>query len=273
MGTYAMKKILIVIPVINLWEKYTRPLLENIKNDLIPNTKHELSVALMDNGSTDETKGLRVPIEEYPFIEMVFRSDENRGLSPVWNIACKRAFSTERDFVFIINNDVLFNKDAINNLVERFERGGVGMVTCMNVRGELSDPTKVITMDATQKSGVEESESPDFSAFMISGETYKTVGEFDEGYFPAYFEDNDYHYRMKLANNKAICVPTALYYHFGSRTQNEALGHPIVPSGFFLKNMDYFTKKWGGTPANETFKVPFNNPNNDIKKTHQHEGI
>jgi len=105
---------------------------------------------------------------------------------------------------------------------------------------------------------------------MINKKCWEEVGEFDEGFKPAYFEDNDYHRRMKLAGMKAIVYPPALFYHFGSRTQNEASDKGAIVSGpMFDNNRKYYHGKWGGDPEHETFIHPFNNELNNLKWTKQ----
>ena len=85
---------------------------------------------------------------------------------------------------------------------------------------------------------------------------------FDENYFPAYFEDNDFHYRLKLAITKKY---GNLKMHAGTKKMNPALFRnsmtikkdPKVNSGF-TANQKYFTKKWGGPPGHEKFKTAWN---------------
>jgi GT2 family glycosyltransferase len=133
------------------------------------------------------------------------------------------------------------------------------MVTAMNIAEELASPQDIVKVNPKDKESTAESEHPDFSAFMISKETYETIGQFDDGFFPAYFEDNDYHYRINLAGMKAITYPMAIYYHYGSRTQTEAKqGVPVVSNTLFEINRERYVRKWGGLPGQEKFKTPFN---------------
>jgi GT2 family glycosyltransferase len=105
---------------------------------------------------------------------------------------------------------------------------------------------------------------------MLSRECIEKVGYFDEGFKRGYFEDNDFHYRMKLAGVKGVAITSALFYHYGSRTQNQ-IGVPggIIPSELFLANRDYYIKKWNNEPGKEIYKYPFNDSSKDIKWTIQ----
>ena len=94
---------------------------------------------------------------------------------------------------------------------------------------------------------------------MLSRRCRDVVGPFDERFYPAYFEDNDYHYRIQLAGLRAVTYPPAMFYHYGSRTQNEATAVPLVPGSVFDENRRRYVQKWGGPPGQEQFRNPFGN--------------
>ena len=275
-------KIGIVMVVLNLWDQYTKQALESIKS------KHNLYFVLVDNGSTDNTY-----IEATKLISENFhykRFEKNEGLQKAWNYGINDCFVNHQcDYVFVPNNDVLFQADAIDNLVDRFEKernivpvddlsmldltnSDLAMVTCMNIVGECQEPSEIFMKDPASKKDVAEAEHPDFSAYMINQHSWDLVGEFDEGFFPAYYEDNDYHRRIKLAGLKAIVLPTSLYYHYGSRTQHQVINKPIVDSS---KSHQYFIEKWGGSPEHSgevgtrLWPHPFNDEQRSLKWTKQ----
>jgi hypothetical protein len=90
---------------------------------------------------------------------------------------------------------------------------------------------------------------------------------FDPHFFPAYFEDNDMHYRVQLAyedvHKQMIKYPNT--FHTGSLEMNPQVFRnsmtikkdPKINSGFG-SNQTYFVRKWGGMPGHEKFKLPFN---------------
>lgn len=168
------------------------------------------------------------------------------SLAGKWNIGARTAFEQGYDAVLICNNDILFHPQTTANLIKRMEQGDAGMVTAHNVRGALQKASDIFTYPVPET--YQDSESPDFSCFMLSKATWETVGEFDERYVPCYFEDNDYHYRMKLAGIKAIVTPSAPYYHYGSRTQNSVPGG-ICNGDRFMANRQRFVDKFGVDPA------------------------
>jgi len=265
-------KVQIVIPVINLWRDYTKPCIDSV---IRASRNINYRIFLIDNGSTDETQ-----IEAQKLISDRFlyhRNEELWPLSKAWNYGIRRAFEDGYDYAFVINNDVLIHPDAIDKLVARLKNSEneLVIVTCMNVKSEcdqLGSPEKIFEMKSDDKSNVSEAEHPDFSAFMLSKKGWDLVGEFDEGFWPAYFEDNDYHYRINLLRLKAITVPTAMFYHYGSRTQNQNIkqGRGLVPALLFEKNRTYMLSKWGSTNAhNIRYRHPFNDVFKDVKWTLQ----
>jgi GT2 family glycosyltransferase len=91
--------------------------------------------------------------------------------------------------------------------------------------------------------------------FAIHRNTYTLVGQFDEAFYPAYFEDNDYKYRLKLKNVDSqiqTFLDPIIYRNSMSMQKDKALA-----SGF-MKNRDYYIAKWGGRPGEEKFDKPFN---------------
>lgn len=244
-----MKKIAIIIPCINLWYQYLKPCLESIK------TKHEYSICVVDNGSDEDYRDT-----EYDKEFDVIRFDENMGCSAAWNAGVRKYYELGYEYFLILNNDVLLHPRAIDALIERFEKGDedVVMVTMFDMRGELPLPAQIFLQADNAKDNVEEAESPCFSGFMMNRKCWEDVGEFDEKFFPAYFEDNDYHYRIKLAGLKAIMYPPAMFYHYGSKTQTESGSEYVVKSPQFENNRSYYIRKWGGPPGEEKYTMPFN---------------
>jgi len=263
-------KISLVIPVKNLWKEYTQPCLTSILNSRIP-SEMNFDILIIDNGSTDETKDAInfIAQKQLPMIKY-YRNEENLGCSRTWNFGIRRSIKNGSDLVFIINNDILLHQNCIAHLYNRLKDSAdnVVMATAMDIRGECIIPEDVLSKRDLDKEGLGESDSPNFAAFMLNKKLIENVGEFDEGFFPAYFEDNDMHYRIKLAGVRAICKPMALFYHFVSRTQLQVPGG-LIDSNQFSANRDYYVSKWGGVPGSERFTTPFNDPNLSIKWTKQ----
>lgn len=268
-------KIEIVIPTINLWNKYTKQCIDSVTEAMIRAKAHGIDahIILIDNKSTDETQVEASKMNNELFFYQ--RNEERWGFQRSVNFGVKYGIEHGAELIMVCNNDITMHPEALWRLVARFGKDDVGMVTCMDVTGEMTEkkitPAEIGKINAFEKEGVEEAPHPHFSAFMVSKRCWEEVGEFDELFFPAYFEDNDYHYRMRLIGAPAIVFPPAMFYHYGSRTQNEAQedGKPIVVSMLFENNRAFYVRKWGGLPGSEKFQWPYNQESNTLKATKQ----
>jgi len=263
-------KILAVIPVLNLWKEYTIHCLESVVASI---GETEYHVALIDNASTDETyeHAQDFANRKLPGRMAVKHNDQNKGCAGGWNDGV--AYGMENGFThfLILNNDTLIGPHTLQRLYDRMAKGGAALASAVDVTRELVIPNDVLDPgNAVNAKPDTEAPHPNFSCFMIDRATVETVGYFDEEYFPAYYEDNDYHYRIKLAGLEAIATTTATFIHYGSRTQNQLAGSPIVPGERFRANEAFFARKWGGPPGRETYTTPFNDPSKkitDVKRT------
>jgi GT2 family glycosyltransferase len=90
-------------------------------------------------------------------------------------------------------------------------------------------------------------------------------GTFDENFRPAYFEDNDMRYRIKLSGLKSYIHTEAVAHHYGSQTQYADRNNPVCPPHMFEENRRYYIEKWGGQPGQEVCTTPYGSPNHTIK--------
>jgi GT2 family glycosyltransferase len=262
----------IVMPCINLWAKYTKPALDTVALAIVEAEKHGVfcEALLINNGSTDETHDAMMTTV-WPGIREGWisyqRNEEVWGFQKSVNFGVNHFLDQKFDLVLVLNNDIALHVDAIWRLVDRFGRGRVSMATCLDATGECERiPDRLKVIKSAAKVPCAETPHPCFSAFMLDRACWKAVGEFDELFHPAYYEDNDYHYRMQLAGLVAVTYPPALFFHWGSATQLEALGRPLTDSANQHAN---YVRKWGGNPGQETFKHPFNDESKTINSVAQ----
>ena len=269
-------KIFVVMPVINLWNFYTKPAIESVNEAMMRAKAHNIDCRflLIDNASTDETK-----TEANQMISELFeykRNEERWGFQRSVNFGINNGFKNGCDVALVLNNDIILHPEAIWRIAERMEKGDACLVSCMDVHGEMFDkkiaPQDIGTLISKEYESMEEVPHPCFSAFAINKECWESIGEFDELFAPAYFEDNDYHYRMKLIGLLAVLYPPAMFYHFGSRTQTngDENGRTIVSTPMFENNRAFYVKKWGGVPGEEKWEHPYNDllvPITRVKQT------
>jgi GT2 family glycosyltransferase len=154
----------------------------------------------------------------------VIQPGRNIGVSAAWN----KIFATHPDYIVISNDDVVLHKHTLERLVDAADTTDAEFLYPAHAEGAM------------------------FCVFLLKKAAYARVGPFDENFWPAYFEDNDYHRRMKLADVKELGVPEATYDHIGSASLEQGPDHHRN----FLLNRAYYQAKWGGLPGHETLTEP-----------------
>lgn len=171
--------------------------------------------------------------------------ERNIGVSAGWNKGINLAIEKRCDLALVANDDIILQAGTISKLRAGVWNDGFDLVTPVNVRVRA----------ATDR--VNYIEEPDFACFMIEPERFvEKYGFFDEGFTPAYFEDNDMAYRIKVSGGTAFARTDAAMFHRGSVTQNWG-GAQVVTGPMFENNKAYYVQKWGGEPGQEKFAFPF----------------
>lgn len=148
-------------------------------------------------------------------------------------------------------------------------RENLGVAASWNAIMELAEGPVVISNDdvVLRASQLEEFTAalqahayvgaPDMSLFGCTPELRARIGWVDENFYPAYWEDYDYHHRISLSeiSNTVIEGPAR---HGIAQTVAALTGDAklAVEEGF-RKNRLYYETKWGGMNPNETFTEPF----------------
>lgn len=253
------KNIGVIIPYINLPE-YILKLVPTIK------TKHNATIFLIDQNSDEKTKIKLRHLAQEPNIKMVSNSS-NLGCAGAWNMGLELCNTIKNcEFAIILNNDILLHPDAIDNMIEASEHNNITLVSAFDVARDCNQATDVLTMELPQNEKIVD--RPQFSCFTLNlkllHELYTQelnvevhAGRFDSEFYPAYYEDNDFHYRLRKANQRAVYTNRALYYHYGSRTMRENKHIDNLVKQTYLNNQQRFINKWGGEPLNEKNLVPF----------------
>ena len=96
-----------------------------------------------------------------------------------------------------------------------------------------------------------------YSAFVMSNEMVSQVGLMDENFYPAYCEDNDHRYRVKLAGMSWDYFPLDAT-HVISSTLHSCRQFEERNRHSFKKNIEYYIQKWGGDRGKEKYSTPFN---------------
>jgi GT2 family glycosyltransferase len=151
----------LIVPVLNRYD-----LLQRMLNSVDVPVDHLL---IIDNGASVMSEPLELkPNDNFAKVTHL-RMPANLGVAGSWNLGIKSFPYAER--WFIVSNDVVFAPSALAKLAEA-------------KRDEIT-----LTGSA-----------PHWQAFALGDEAVSDLGLFDEcGFFPAYFEDNDYMRRAEFA--------------------------------------------------------------------------
>lgn len=98
-----------------------------------------------------------------------------------------------------------------------------------------------------------------YSCFSISNKVINKVGRFDDEFYPAYFEDNSYDYRLGLEGLSVYGIPDCNIIHKGSQTIKQYTTEQMSEHHkCFERNRQLYVSMWGGMPKSETYKTKFN---------------
>jgi GT2 family glycosyltransferase len=157
---------------------------------------------------------------------IIIQNDKNVGVGASWNQLCKKIFE-KNDYALILNDDIYLGKkqELIISLIEKKKSGFIRA-------------------------------TPDWCAFLISKETFESVGDFDECFYPAYYEDKSYEYRMKLKGIIMLKHPDLNPQVYKSSQTLEKDPDIFEQS---KKNKKLYIEMWGGEPTKETYKSRYDN--------------
>ncbi len=159
-------------------------------------------------------------------IHVMGGTGENIGVAGAWNVLCREIF-VSCQYALILNDDIHLGKTG--DFIEDF----------------LSDNKHDLCITPL-----------DLSVFILPKLTWELIGEFDEKFYPAYYEDTDYMYRMKLKGLRIVKTP-----HLIPAIHRDCMTSKADPDSFYdigYKSKKYYKEKWGGVPGSEQYKKPFN---------------
>lgn len=251
---------LILMPYLDCPE-YTRAAVE----DCLTQSK-ESRLLLIDNGSQDPGRLLGEEFAHHPRVLRWRHDPPLPALAAVWNRALRFAWEAGADRAFVVNNDVRLHPHTFEVLSEVMDTAHAWFVTAVSVREGQFDPSIDLraglgTVTESRHDGIKPQGysygGPDFSCFVMHRQCHQWF-QFDEGFIPAYHEDNDYHRRLQLAGfGEKIFGVNVPFLHYGSGTLNS---NPKLRAGWapkFAACQDYYRRKWGGMPGSEVYQTPF----------------
>lgn len=217
--------------------RYTRRCIDTVETNC-----REVTFFYLDNGSNEDSVAeIKSWKKNNPSINrfMCGFNGRNAGVAVGWNQLAKLADQFKATKLLICNNDINFGPYTIDGLIDAYDQlkkhdDRTVMVTATN---HTKNPDELPNIKPVWKYH----EHPDFSCFLVTLETFDKIGMFDPQYDPAFFEDNDYHWRILLEGYKAYGTDWAPYSHIASRTRHE--NPELVPHLKFRENKIKFYRK------------------------------
>jgi GT2 family glycosyltransferase len=174
---------------------------------------------IIDNGNQglDFKNGYRHNLNLMPY---------NLGVSGSWNLIMRTHNLKSYTHSLILNDDVFFSKSP-NEIIQYIEQ----------------NPADIYLGTKS------------WSVFVLPYDTYYKVGPFDEEFRIAYYEDNDYEYRVRL---KKLNIHRSEFFDPEIFNNSMSIKADRSLNQNFEFNKQRYIDKWGGLPGNEQYTSPFN---------------
>ena len=183
-------------------------------------------IIIVDNNSTDDSKEKLANDLNYIYLQ----ANENGGFAKGNNIGIKYAMENGADYILLLNNDTIIEKNSISKMIKEIEkRQNVGAIGCrimyydnkklINYNGGKINWLKASTIHEDYKKEYK-TNGQDFKytefitgcCMLIKKEVIEKVGLLPEEYF-MYYEDLDYCIKVKEAGYKLGVLTTSVIYH------------------------------------------------------------
>ncbi len=189
-------------------------------------SRSDIQIILVDNASKDDTvekfKEINAPIS---LIELKRNLGCAGGNNAGWR-------ASDAEFIIFLNPDVVVKKAWIDKITEPLEKDkNVGVVGCklyypnshkIQHAGGILYPNMMCDHygnceeDKGQYDKLKEVDFVTGAAFSTPRFLLEELNGFDESFFPAYYEETDYCFRLRKIGYKIIYNPQAVAYHYES---------------------------------------------------------
>lgn len=220
-------------------------------------SRHDCRVVCVDNRSTEpDVAYLR---EQFPEVEVVIaeRNDFLFSLNAVVE-------SRDEEIVVILNNDMRFDPEFVDPLLERMAEPDVFGVGARLLDWDGSGQQNAARRGwiergwfykrwATELEGAAHTLEAPGGASAYRREMFVALGGFDPLYRPGYYEDFDLAYRAWARGWRCIYEPRSVIYHRESVTLTEVLGNGRRARVHLRNHLLFTAKNIGGAGFLATF--------------------
>lgn len=197
-----------------------------INSILQPNSAAGLNVEdfLIVDNSKD---GFAKKYQDMGFTVIRDNDNHNLGTSISWNLGAREVVEQKLDYLVIMSASMVFGPELHTTWLKQ--------------------------MKTFWGATVIEADGHSWHLVAINRGVFEKIGYFDENFYPAYFEQIDFCYRMRMLDLEKMWPRVwvnALSQGVG--LHNEVIQVPAQPL------LDYYKEKWGGDKGKERFQYPFN---------------
>ncbi|MDM0527875.1 glycosyltransferase family 2 protein [Clostridium perfringens] len=210
-------------------------------------------IIIVDNFSNDNS--LNILKKNINQKHTIIESEENNGFSAGNNIGIKFAINKGAEYVLLLNNDTIVEKNFLNELVSSVDCNTgivIGKIYYASEKNKLwydggninfiTGKVKHINFNKIDKKMECKDKNITFATgccMLIPIEVIKKIGLLNEDYF-LYYEDSDYCVNVLNNNFNIVYNPNAIIYHsVSSSTGNNS----PLSQYYMIRNKLFFIKK------------------------------
>lgn len=199
-------------------EQYILSCLKSVLSQDYP----EFEVIVVDNASTDGTVG--IVVRQFPQVKLI-QNTKNMGYAGGNNVGLRVATG---DVLVLLNQDTEVNDNWLTELVKpMLSDASVGITggkalypdgMIQHAGGYIDEHGEGHHFGYRQTDGDQFNQSCDVdyvtgAGLAITRETYNAIGELDESFYPAYYEDVDWCFSARRAGFRVVYIPKAVFLH------------------------------------------------------------
>tara|TARA_Y100001935_G_C17306670_1_gene512736 strand:- start:1313 stop:2191 length:879 start_codon:yes stop_codon:yes gene_type:complete len=214
---------------------------ENVIHQCIQSIGSDIQIIIVDNSNDNEFKH---SIEKKYKNVSCLLSKHNLGMGAGNNLGIA---NVKTDFAFILNPDVILEKNAIDELIlASRDLDSFGLLAPINIDQNYPNYKKNNKNDSFDEKP-NEAKSVDGYAMVLNLKRLNLIRDFnyfDENFF-MYLENDDLCMRIKNENEKIFVIPKSKIHHLGGKAVNENFKDEIELSRnwHWIWSKFYFNKK------------------------------
>lgn len=182
-------------------------------------------IIIVDNGSSDDS--ITVIKESFPHIQII-ETKKNLGFAGGNNVGIKKALENKADYIFLLNNDTIVDKNICLNFVSFIKnnnKAGIlgARIYKMNQMDYIDHQggkwnqniAEFESYNSKSNENLNDNRQVDYvtgCAFFIKKEVVETIGFLEEKFF-LMWEETDYCYRAKKKGFEIWAIPSAIIWH------------------------------------------------------------